>query len=62
MSLQLVSDLSNEIETIVDVDENLRFKQATWGSSWTSSTLIRQWRAWTSAKPAREMTLTQPIQ
>ena len=28
MSLQLVSDLSNEIEAIVDVDENLWFKRA----------------------------------
>ena len=28
MSLQLVSDLSNEIEAIVDVDGNLWFKRA----------------------------------
>ena len=28
MSLQSVSDLSNEIETIVYVDENIWFKQA----------------------------------
>ena len=56
MSLQLVSNLSNENETIVDSEgERIGLNEPTLENFWASSTLIRQLQTWISVTVLLEM-------